>query len=89
MLYHISVTRKAEKQLVKIPNEHRIRIFAAIRLLGDSETWRDVRRLVNHKYGYRLRVGRYRILFDATDDLNIEINEIIIEEVVKRDERTY
>ena len=89
MLYHISVTRKAVKQLVKIPNEHRSRIFGAIRLLGDSETWRDVRHLVNHKYGYRLRVGRYRVLFDATDDLNIEINEIIIEEVVKRDERTY
>jgi mRNA-degrading endonuclease RelE of RelBE toxin-antitoxin system len=41
--------------------------------------------LRNHRYGYRLRVGRYRVLFDHVDVIRI----IKIQEVKKRDERTY
>ena len=40
--------------------------------------------LVGHEYGYRLRVGRYRVLFDFDSVVKI----VSIEEVRKRDERT-
>jgi len=40
---------------------------------------------MNHEYGYRLRVGQYRVLFDWT----VEIRIVEIHEVRKRDERTY
>lgn len=43
------------------------------------------RALVNHHYGYRLRVGNYRILFDWDGSVKI----VSIEEVKKRDEHTY
>lgn len=89
MKYDIEVAKKALKQLKQIPVKHQERIYKGIRNLQDSETWGDVKRLVNHKYDYRLRVGDYRVLFDATDDKTIEINDIMVEEVKKRDNRTY
>jgi len=38
-----------------------------------------------HASGYRLRVGKWRILFEAQDRIQI----IVIQEVKKRDEQTY
>ena len=38
-----------------------------------------------HRFDYRLRVGRYRVLFNYADVVKI----IEIQEVKKRDERTY
>ena len=89
MRYNIEITRKALKQAMKIPERERTRIFAGIRDLADSETWGDVRKLVSHDYGYRLRIGTYRVLFNATADLTFEVNDISVEEIKKRDDRTY
>ncbi len=41
--------------------------------------------LTNHEYAYRLRVGRFRILFDVDTTIRI----IDIQEVKKRDDHTY
>ncbi len=41
--------------------------------------------LKKHRYNYRMRVGRYRVLFDHSDAIKI----IEIQEVKKRDDRTY
>ena len=89
MKYNVVWRRKALKQLDKLPVLYQGRIREATRKLSDSKTWGDVTKLVNHEYNYRLRVGDYRVLFDATNDEKIEINEISIEEVKKRDSRTY
>ena len=49
-----------------------------------------MRNLVNHKYGYRLRVGDYRVLFNLTEDSAVlEIGDISVEEIKKRDDNTY
>jgi mRNA interferase RelE/StbE len=45
----------------------------------------NVKALTNHKHGYRLRVGRYRVLFDW----DAEISIVDIEEVKIRDDHTY
>ena len=45
----------------------------------------NVKALVHHAYGYRLRVGHYRVLFDWDGGIQI----VSIEEVKKRDEHTY
>lgn len=45
----------------------------------------NIKTLINHQYGYRLRVGNYRILFDWDGGVKI----VNIEEVKKRDEQTY
>ena len=41
--------------------------------------------LVNHSCGYRLRVGSYRVLFNVLQTVEV----VSIEEVKKRNERTY
>lgn len=89
MKYKVEWKRKAVKQLTKVHQQQQGKILDAVTKLENSETWGDVKKLVNHDYGYRLRVGDYRILFNATNDKTIEINDISIEEVKKRDNRTY
>lgn len=84
MQYQIEITRKAEKMLGRIPSAECLRIYRSIQKLANSETWEDVRKLVNHRYGYRLRVGNYRILFDAAPT-----GELVVAEVKRRDDRTY
>ena len=42
-------------------------------------------KMANHRYAYRMRVGSYRVLFNILETVEI----ISIEEVRKRDERTY
>ncbi|SOY69245.1 conserved hypothetical protein [Cupriavidus taiwanensis] len=44
-----------------------------------------VEALVGHVYGYRLRGGNYRVLFDWDGTIRI----VEIQAVKKRDERTY
>jgi mRNA-degrading endonuclease RelE of RelBE toxin-antitoxin system len=51
----------------------------------DLATARNVKTLTNHEYGYRLRVGNYRVFFEFDGAVSI----VSIEEVKKRDERTY
>lgn len=89
MKYKVEWKRKAFKQLAKVQRQQQSKIQVAVTKLENSETWGDVRKLVNHEYDYRLRVGDYRVLFNATNDETIEINDVSIEEVKKRDDRTY
>ena len=77
---------KALKQLTKLKDQQaRKRITLAARTLSDFPEVSGVKALRNHQYGYRLRVGNYRVLFDVLDHAHI----VSIEEVKKRDERTY
>ena len=48
-------------------------------------TARNVKALMNHEYSYRLRVGNYRVFFEFDGAVRI----VKIEEVRKRNERTY
>jgi len=85
MQYKVNWKVKAVKQLLKIVAPDRRRITTAVCDLGDSEKWHNVKALVNYQYDYRLRVGNYRILFNCEKEIRV----VQIEEVKKRDERTY
>jgi mRNA-degrading endonuclease RelE of RelBE toxin-antitoxin system len=77
---------KALRQLRRIDAHagRQIREAVSTELL-DLSTARNVKALTGHAYGFRLRVGRYRVFFDFDGDVRI----VSIEEVRKRDERTY
>lgn len=78
--------QKALKQLRKIQTQHGVVIRSAITTeLVDLNTARNVKALTDHGYGYRLRVGNYRVFFNFDGAVCI----VSIEEVRKRDERTY
>jgi len=79
-------SRRAAKQLRKIPRLQAKTIYEKVTALkADQQAWENVTRLTNHVSGFRLRVGRYRVLFSHDEIVKI----VNIEEVKKRDEQTY
>ena len=77
---------KALRQLRKIDARAGKQIRDAVSSeLRDLAKARNVKALTNHEYGYRLRVGNYRVFFDHDGAVRI----VSIEEVRKRIERTY
>lgn len=84
-MYRIQWKRKAQKQLLKIDVSQQHKIADAVDTLADFSSCANVKALISHQYDYRLRVGRYRVFFNA----DIEVEIVAIEEVKKRDERTY
>lgn len=85
-MYRVKWENKAVKQLAKVGNkETRDTLYEAAGRLADFPDVKHVKRLTNHNYPYRLRVGGYRIFFSNDDAIRI----IHIEEVKKRDDRTY
>ena len=83
-MFTVEWTRKALKQLKRFERQHQKQIVVAVR---DLKNWPDCKHIVALKgrFGYRQRVGRYRVFFEVGREVRI----ITIEEVKKRDERTY
>jgi len=78
---------KALKQLRKIPAaENRMIRRKVTDELTNLSAARNVKALTNHTYDYRLRVGRYRVFFNLHKG---EVSVVTIQEVKKRDERSY
>jgi mRNA interferase RelE/StbE len=77
---------KALRQLRKLDARasKQVRTAVSTELLDLSKA-RNVKALTNHEYGYRLRVGNYRVFFDFDGEIRI----VSVEEVRRRDERTY
>lgn len=76
---------KASKQLKKLDRPTRNTIYDAVQELREMPNTRNVKALVNHRYGYRLRVGNYRVLFDWDGGIKI----VDVQEVRIRNESTY
>ena len=85
-MYEIEWQPKAYWQLRKIKErETLVAIKNAVFDLAHWPNCRNVKAMKNHTSGYRLRVGKWRILFEAQDRIRV----IMIQEVKKRDEQTY
>lgn len=77
---------RALKQMRKIPAQAGKAIRESVTAeLSDLGQARNVKKLTNHEYSYRLRVGNYRVFFEFDGAIRI----VTIEEVKKRDEQTY
>ena len=76
---------KSLKQLRKIDRQDNADIRRLVSALAAMPHCQNVKALTSHEYGYRLRVGRYRVLFDWEETVKI----VEIQEVRKRDEQTY
>ncbi|QDQ85794.1 type II toxin-antitoxin system RelE family toxin [Paraburkholderia megapolitana] len=81
----IGWTPKAAKQLRKLDRQHQVAIRDRVNTLTTMPDCQNVKALTSHNYGYRLRVGDYRVLFNWDGEIRV----VEIEEVRKRDERTY
>jgi mRNA interferase RelE/StbE len=74
-VYQIKLSRRAEKDLVKIPEEQRIHIELALERFAAGPGRRHdvvkVRDSPKNAPRYRLRVGEYRVTFFMHNDLLI------------------
>ncbi len=78
----VTITMAALRNLKKLPRTDQLTVRNAVRELAHWPECGNVKALAGRD-GYRLRVGRYRVLFEVRDQ------EILVTEVKKRDEHTY
>ena len=77
MNYHIDFKPRALKDIKKLPKAAQRQVMAAIEDLRNDLTG-DVKKLTNFTPEYRLRVGKYRVLFE------IEDGEVVIYGILHR-----
>ena len=59
-MYKIIIKKKAKKFIDKLPQNEKIRVVKAIKMLPNGE---DIKKLKGHIDLYRLRAGDYRIIY--------------------------
>jgi mRNA-degrading endonuclease RelE of RelBE toxin-antitoxin system len=85
-LNSIQWTPRAARQLRKLARHIQIEIRDAVTAkLPRFPRCSGVKALTSHAHSYRLRVGNHRVFFEFDG----AIKRVTIEEVKKRDERTY
>ena len=76
---------KALRQMRKLPTQDGEAIRVAVRHeLSDLATARNIKKLLSHSYGYRLRVGSYRVFFEFDGAIRI----VTIQELRRRSEQS-
>jgi mRNA interferase RelE/StbE len=61
--YKVEISRTAEKQLKKLSKDDQKRVVAAILDLAENPLPKGSRKLTGYEDVYRVRVGRFRILY--------------------------
>jgi len=76
-------SRKVEKQILSLLLKERNRVAETIDNLGEALYPHGVKKLASNVY--RIRIGRYRVIYEVDDSEKI----VIVTKVVKRGEDTY
>ena len=64
--YEVEVSRTAERQLRKLPRADQERVARRMLELADDPFPNGARKLTGYEDVYRVRVGRYRILYSVS-----------------------
>jgi mRNA interferase RelE/StbE len=77
--YNVFIEKKAYKQLEKLEEGARNRITEALHTLRDEgfSIKLDIKKLRGYRTHYRIRVGKYRILFELQAEKTIIIYAIL------------
>ncbi len=78
-----TASRRVERQIDKLPLDAQERVLEAIVSLADNPRPVGVRKLEDDLY--RIRVGRYRVIYCVDDKERL----VVITRIDKRRERTY
>ena len=65
--YRIEVSATAERQIRKLPRADQIRVVRAIQALSIDPRPPGCRKLSGHDDVFRVRIGRYRVLYSIED----------------------
>jgi len=77
--YHVFLEKKTVKQLEKLGVDARSRVIEALYTLRNEGFSRrlDIVKLRGYKNQYRLRIGKYRILFELMPERTIVVYAIL------------
>ena len=77
--YYVFLERKASKHLEKLSEDVRNRIIEALHTLRDEgfSLRLDIKKLRGYKKHYRIRIGKYRILFELRPERKIVVYAIL------------
>jgi mRNA interferase RelE/StbE len=70
--YRLEITASAERALVGLPKADRVRVVGAIEELARVPRPSGCRKLKGQQDVYRIRVGRYRVIY-AVEDRSIVV----------------
>jgi mRNA interferase RelE/StbE len=65
--YKLEISRTAEKQLKKLPRNDQLRVVKAILELQAEPFPKMSRKLTGYDDVFRIRVGRYRVLYSVAE----------------------
>ena len=65
-MYKVSLTSSSEKQLIRLPDFAYLKIRRIINLLKETPFPAGCKKL-NNLEGYRIRMGKYRILYNVNN----------------------
>lgn len=65
--YRIEISRTAEKQLKTLPRKDQKRVAGVIIALADDPWPRGSRKLSGYEDVFRVRVGRYRVIYSVSE----------------------
>ena len=85
MNWNLSIADPAQKELKRLPASDRARITDALQQMQRDPFTGDITRLTNLRFGWRRRVGNYRILYD----LNPTARTIRVHHILRRTSTTY
>jgi mRNA interferase RelE/StbE len=75
--YNVRWKVSAKKELKKLPKETILKILATVGALPDNPFPKKCRKLKGSERSYRIRSGKYRIVYSIlSDELTIEIHRI-------------
>lgn len=79
-MFRVYFTSRADKELAELPQELKQRIYNELKVLSENPFLHpQVRKVEGTKFGYRLRLGRWRILFCLfSKERRIEIVDIFL-----------
>ena len=64
--YEVEISRSAERQLRRLPRPDQVRVVQVMQALADDPIPRGARKLSGFDDVFRVRTGRYRILYSVS-----------------------
>lgn len=64
----IEIRESAYKDLKHIDRSAALKLLQDLQKLKDYPSVSNIKKLINHMYSHRMRLGNYRVLFDITND---------------------
>lgn len=72
-MHRLEITRLARKQIEALPKSVAARVESAIAALADDPRPAGSLKLKDREHTWRIRVGRYRIVYEVHDDVLVVI----------------